>query len=95
MWEINLSLVLVFCALGLCQEVQNVNLTSSLAESNEVKENLTLTSDLLNLFNLRRVYNLWPQILDENLIENANCTSDFEEYFRGLEEQKIWALKSK
>lgn len=57
-------------------------------------QNFTLTSDLLDFFNLRRTYKTWPDILKEEVIKSENCSNDFEEYFRGLQEQKIWALKS-
>lgn len=87
-------LFLIFCALTYGQDGENADNSTTTQESEE-RGNITLTSDLLDLFNLRRVYNLWPQILEESLIENENCTRDFEEYFWGLEEQKIWALKSK
>lgn len=72
--------------------------TRCLCQVNYVVEdevrNLTLTSDLLDVFNLRRTVDLWPELMQEGLIENANCTNDLEAYFDGVEHKKIWALKS-
>lgn len=58
------------------------------------EKNVTLITDMLDLFNLRRTMKLWPEIKRENLLDNANCSSEMEEYFQGIEEQKIWSLKS-
>lgn len=68
---------------------------NSLCQVEKVPEkNITFINDMLDLFNLKRTIALWPEIMQENLIQNANCTDELQEYFRGLEEQRIWALKS-
>lgn len=62
---------------------------------NSLQGNVSLTSDLLDFFSIRRTYALWPQIQQEEVIKSDNCSQDFQEFFRGLEgPPKIWALKS-
>lgn len=86
MWCASWLVILLMCvATCRCLEVAK----------EDAERNVTLTSDMLDLFNLRRLMGLWPKLMqEEDLIENTTCKNEFEEYFRGLEQQKIWALKS-
>ena len=82
MWEKSCLILLVLCTPCWGQWLQD--------DSN----NITFTRDLLDFFNLRRTFELWSDILEENVIKSENCSQDFEEYFHGLQRKEIWALKS-
>ena len=85
----------IFLLLVFVLSVCGVGTRGALVEDGDGERNLTMTSDLLDLFNLRRISDLWPEIVGEQVIENTNCTDDFKEYLDGHEQAKIWALKSK
>lgn len=92
MWSTTWLLVLVLCLATSYGQVENV--VEEEQEKDSAVANVTLISDMLDLFNLKRTMKLWPDMVQENLIENSNCTDELEEYFQGIEEQRIWALKS-
>lgn len=79
---------LVFCVAKSIGQVQDVYQVAK-----EYERNVTLTSDLLDLFNLKRIIDLWPDLAQESKL-GENCTDDMSAYLSGLEEQRIWALKS-
>jgi hypothetical protein len=54
--------------------------------------NLTRLEDILNLFNIDKIGSSWKEL---NTHVNRECSRDMTEYLNGLEEKKIWALKSK
>lgn len=92
MWSTTWLLVLVLCLATSYAQVDYV-VEEEQGEDSAVA-NVTLISDMLDLFNLKRTMKLWPDMMQENLIENSNCTDELEAYFQGIEEKRIWALKS-
>lgn len=54
--------------------------------------NLTRLEDILNLFNIDKIGSSWKEL---NAQVGRECSRDMTEYLNGLEEKKIWALKSK
>lgn len=54
--------------------------------------NLVRLEDVLMVFNLNEVAAKWPVIQHEF---KAGCARDIMEYFRGLKQYKMWAIKSK
>lgn len=87
MWTTWLVL-LVLCVAKSTSQVQDVY---QVGKGDE--RNVTLTSELLDLFNLKRIMDLWPDLAQEDKL-GENCTDDMAAYLSGLEEQRIWALKS-
>lgn len=85
--------LIVLCGSSWCQLLED-KVTETIPDDAFGEKNVTLTSDLLDFFNLRRTYKLWPDIVKDNLITGENCSRDFESLFQGLKDQKIWALKS-
>jgi hypothetical protein len=55
--------------------------------------NLTRIEDILELFSVGVIGSQWKEIHDK--IRNEICAKDMMEYLSGLEEKKIWAIKSK
>jgi hypothetical protein len=53
--------------------------------------NITRLGDILNLFDINKVGASWKEV---NLLVNRNCARDMSQYLDGLEEKRIWALKS-
>lgn len=89
--RISWLLCLVVCVtISSCQVLK-----SDQNNEHDASGNLTSISEMLDLFNLKRTIKLWPDIVAENIIvDNSNCSNDFEAYFEGLEQNRIWALKS-
>lgn len=54
--------------------------------------NIVRLEDVLVIFDLDGVATNWPQIRHEL---RSNCQHDMNEYFRGLQQHKMWAIKSK
>lgn len=54
--------------------------------------NLTRLEDILNLFNVDKIGTSWKELSTQ---VNRECSRDMTAYLDGLEEKKIWALKSK
>lgn len=54
--------------------------------------NITRLEDILNLFNINKIGSSWKELSTQVTRE---CSRDMTEYLDGLEEKKIWALKSK
>lgn len=94
MWR-SKSRPIIAIILIVCCSVLDRGSAAEAATSDESEGNITLTGDLLDLFNLRRVNDLWSEIIETDMIETAHCAQDFESYITGLDNQKIWALKSK
>lgn len=93
-WGIIFLIVLSGLIRCRCQFLEE-SVTERISEDYLDEKNVTLTSDLLDFFNLGRTYKLWSDIEKEKLIKTENCIRDFKAFFQGLKDQKIWALKSK
>lgn len=48
--------------------------------------------DVLMVFNLKRLANKWANVHHEL---RPTCAAQMTEYFRGLQQHKLWAIKSK
>lgn len=48
--------------------------------------------DVLMVFNLKRLANKWTDVQHEL---KPKCAGQMTEYFRGLQQHKLWAVKSK
>jgi hypothetical protein len=77
-------------------ESKNVDSYPVLEKSaNDVTRNfskLVRIGEILDLFSINRIGALWT-VIEPQL--SAGCSNDMMVYFRGLENEKLWALKSK
>lgn len=55
--------------------------------------NLTRIEDILELFSVSFIGSQWKEIYSK--LRSEICAKDMTEYLSGLEEKKIWAIKSK
>lgn len=54
--------------------------------------NLLRLGDVLTVFDLTQLANKWPQVKDAL---QPRCAAQMTNYFRGLQQRKLWAIKSK
>lgn len=85
-------LLLVSSAYAKSENIRN-NLKSDESSNFVAKNyaNLTRLGDILNLFSINKIAAAWKEV---NLKLDKKCAREMTEYLNGLEEKKIWALKS-
>lgn len=86
---IALIVALIASAHAKSENVRNFKHDESLVRN---YANITRLEDILNLFNLNKIGASWKEL---SMQVSRECSHDMARYLDGLEERKIWALKSK
>lgn len=86
---ITIILLLVSSAYAKSENVRNIKSDETFVVKNYA--NITRLGDILNLFSINKIGSSWKEV---SLQLSRKCARDMTEYLNGLEEKKIWALKS-
>lgn len=89
-----MKVITIIFALLVSAHAKSENVRNLKHDENLVRNylNITRLEDILNLFNINKIGASWKEL---NVQLNRECARDMTDYLDGLEERKIWALKSK
>lgn len=72
--------------------VPTASITPTIAVPDDNFTDLVRLGDVLTVFDLTQLANKWPQVKDTLQL---GCAAQMTNYFRGLQQRKLWAIKSK